>query len=76
MTDKSDDVIKQPTTTYEISVVRNNQIGIKCTRKNCRFRVYFTGTEVKSAAKSKSAEMTNIIQRMPFYISWHSYPIH
>ena len=73
MTDKSD--VKHLTTTYEI-VVRNNQIGIKCTRKNCRFRVYFTGTEVNPAAKSKSPEMTNIIQRMPFYISWHSYPIH
>ena len=69
----SRDILISAPKTYEIAMVRNQTIGIKCTRKNCRFRAYFVGQEV---VRGNSKEMTNITQRMPYYVSWHNYPIH
>ena len=55
--------------TYELAITPKQTISIKCTKKNCRFRIYFSGTAV-------GKDFTNITQRMPFYVSWHSYPLH
>ena len=61
-----------PMAFYEISMNRKKSISIKCTRKNCRFRVYFRGDEVDGSV----GQFTNIMQRVPYYVSWHSYPLH
>ena len=57
---------------YEVAVTPKQTISIKCTKKNCRFRIYFTGTQ----SETDQRDFTEITQRVPFYVSWHSYPLH